>query len=35
MAAALDDGSFIEHEDLVGSDNGGEAMRDDERGAIL
>src|SRR5262249_250740 len=33
MAATLDDDPFIEHEDLVGPNNSGEAMRDDERGA--
>src|SRR5262249_1264606 len=33
VRAALDDASLVEHEDLIGVANRGEAMRDDERGA--
>src|SRR5438552_3740195 len=35
MGAALDDRPFIEHDDVVRLDYGREAMRDDERGAVL
>ena len=35
MRAALDDHALIEHQDLVGADDGREPMGDDERGAVL
>src|SRR5215831_5474253 len=35
VVAALDDDPLIEHDDLLGVDNGREPMRDDERGAVL
>src|SRR6185437_6632504 len=35
MAAALDDLAVLEHQDLVGVDDGGEAVGDDERGTVL
>src|SRR5258708_39846657 len=35
MGAALDDDAVVEDDDLVGADDGGEPMRDDERGAIV
>ncbi|MFW6053267.1 MAG: hypothetical protein ACOC9J_00475 [Persicimonas sp.] len=33
MGAGLDDLAVLEHEDLIGVADGGEAMRDDNRGA--
>ena len=34
MGAALGDLALIEHDDLVGGDDGREPVRDDERGAV-
>ena len=34
MGAALDDAAGFEHQDLVGVDNGREAVRDDQRRAV-
>src|SRR5262252_611844 len=34
MGAALDDRALVEHDDLVGRDDGGQPMRDYQRGAI-
>src|SRR4051794_7926711 len=35
MRAALDDDAVVEHDDLVGADDGGEPVRNDERGAVV
>ena len=35
VAAALGDHALVEHDDLVGADDGGEPVRDDQRGAVL
>ena len=35
MRAALDDHALVEHDDLVGADDGGEPVRDHQRGAAL
>ncbi len=35
MRAALDDHALVEHEDLVGADDGRQPVRDDQRGAAL
>ena len=35
VRAALDDRPLSEHEDLVGADDGGEPVRDHQRGAVL
>src|SRR3569833_2725500 len=34
MRAALDDAAVVHYENLIGIDDGGEAMGDDERGVI-
>ena len=34
MPSALDDAAFLQHQDLVGIDHGGEPMGDDQRRAI-
>ncbi len=34
MGAALGDHALVEHDDLVGRDDGGEPVRDHQRGAI-
>ena len=35
VRAALDDDAVVEHDDLVGADDGGEPVRDDQRGAVV
>ena len=35
VRAALDDHALVEHDDLVGADDGGEPVRDHQRGAVL
>src|SRR5580704_19668072 len=34
VSSALGDAALIEHDDLVGADDGGEPMRDHQRGAV-
>jgi hypothetical protein len=35
MGAAFDDAALVEHNDLVGSDDGGQAVGDHERSSVV